>query len=129
MEVRRLTKFVPSKELADKLEKQKKQKEEACKSFGDFLISITNFCFDKCINTDLMHFSKNEKKCVEDMFNKFVQAHQYTYDKFLNINSISENSSLLERSEDYGDYFGILQTFLGEDLMKKEEKDYQFHKI
>jgi hypothetical protein len=114
MEIKRISNAPISKELKEKLDRQEKNKEEASKLFGDYLISITNLCFDKCMNTNEIYFSKLEDKCVENCFFKFSESHLYAYKKFLNINMFTEieNASsnvYFERANDYGDYYGLLE--------------------
>ena len=71
MEIKKVIRNPVSPALKEKLERDKANKEEATKSFGDYLISITNYCFDKCINSDSIYFSKSEEKCVNNIFTKF----------------------------------------------------------
>ena len=96
--------FVPySKELKEKKERENKQREEASKTFGDFLISTSNHCFDKCMNLDNIYISKLEENCVKTCFYKFSDAHTYSFHKFQNINILIEQNTL-SRSKEYGDY-------------------------
>jgi hypothetical protein len=122
MEVKSLnTKQNISPQLKEKREREKKHKEEATKNFGDFLINITNFCFDKCIEADNIYMSKSEEKCVESFFEKYTEAHSYALGKFQEINEITE-SNKFERSKDYGDYYGALAFYFREDLEKLGRK-------
>jgi hypothetical protein len=127
MEVRALEHIEITKESKERLEKEKKQKAEACKSVGDYLVSVTNLCFDKCIKTDSMIFSKKEEKCVEEFFHKFSEAHHYAYKKFNYINYITENSTFFEKANDYGDYFGLLENATGEEISRRDFKTEKFH--
>jgi len=110
-----------SPQLKEKREREKKHKEEATKSFGDYLINITNLCFDKCIIADNIFMSKSEEKCVESFFEKYTEAHSYALGKFQEINEITE-SNKFERSKDYGDIYGALAFYFKEDLEKLGKK-------
>jgi len=109
MEVRFLIPPVISKEKKEQIEKETKQKEEVCRVYGNYLISLANLCFEKCIDTESIKFTKKEEKCVHEFFYKFVDAHQYSYYKFININKISEDPSHIERSDEYGDFYDLLE--------------------
>ncbi len=124
MELRRQVPFKPSKELQAKFDLEKQQKEEASKHMGDYLISLTNTCFDKCINTDKIIFTKNEDKCLNSCFYKFSELHFELLQKFKEINKKIN----IERSEDYGDYYGFLSTFFDKESYSKNNKDLLYHK-
>ncbi len=109
MEVRGIAPENQSKEVKEKLQKQKEQKEEISKAYGDYLISVTESAFDKCIQTDSINFSKSEKKCIERYFHKIADAHQIAYKKFQYINKMSDNPSILNRAKDYGDFCGMFE--------------------
>jgi hypothetical protein len=106
MEIKNIIFFPYSKELKEKKEKEQKQKEEASKTFGEYLISISNLCFDKCMNVDNVYISKSEENCVKNCFNKFSEAHTYSFEKFQKINILIEQNTL-SRSKEYGDYYDI----------------------
>jgi hypothetical protein len=108
-------------QLKEKRDREKKHKEEATKSFGDYLINITNLCFDKCIAADNIYMSKSEEKCVESFFEKYSEVHSYALGKFQEINEITERNKF-ERSKDYGDYYGALTYYFNEDLEKLGNK-------
>ena len=67
MELRKIVPIPKTPAYLERLEKERKQKAEASKSFGDFLINISNICFDRCISTDNLHLTKREKRCVDFM--------------------------------------------------------------
>ena len=117
MEIHKIVPLPVSPQLKEKRDLEKKHKEEASKSFGDYLISITNVCFDKCINTDSVVLTKKEENCITEFFNKFGEAHHYAYRKFQYINNLTE-SDPLDRWKDFGDYFGVLEWVYKEDLTK-----------
>ena len=114
MEIKKLIPLPVSPQLKEKMDRDKKHKEEASKSFGDYLISITNHCFDHCIDSESIYFSKKEDICIDNFFSKYTEAHQYTLNKFININHFSEVNTL-DRSKDYGDYYGLLGYLLNEE--------------
>lgn len=107
MEIKKVNFFPYSKELKEKRDREQKQKEDASKTFGEYLISITNLCFDKCMKLDNIYISKSEENCVQNCFYKFSEAHTYSFQKFDNINNLIE-SNALSRSKEYGDYYGLL---------------------
>jgi hypothetical protein len=106
MEIKKIAFFPYSKELKEKREKEIKQKEEASKTFGEYLISVSNICFDKCMNLDNLYITKSEERCVRNCFYKFSEAHTYSFEKFQNINILTEQIPL-SRSKEYGDYYDI----------------------
>jgi len=118
MEIKKVFRNPTSPALKEKHEREKLHKQEATKSFGDYLISITNYCFDKCINPDSIYISKSEEKCVNNIFHKFSEAHHYALNKFEYIN-ISTESDTLERANEYGDYYDLLQNVFREDIYNK----------
>ncbi len=108
MEIKKLNFFPYSKELKEKREKELKQKEEASKTFGDYLISISNLCFDKCMLLDNIYITKAEDNCVKNCFYKFSEAHTFSLKKFTNINKTVENNTL-SRSKEFGDFYDLLE--------------------
>ncbi len=120
MEVIRTIEFKLSQELLAKREREKKQKEEASKTFGDYLINFSNMCFDKCINVDSVYLSKEEENCIDSTFYKFYDAHLLSINKFRNINFMTEKPFLM-RGDNYGDYHGFLESYLNK-LNKQNEK-------
>jgi len=125
MEIWKVIPLPISPQLKEKMERDKKHKEESSKTFGDYLISITNVCFDKCINTDNIFMTKQEEKCIAEFFNKFTDAHIYSFYKFKNINNLideNNNHSHLDRSKDYGDYYGFLGYIFREDIENIKSK-------
>ena len=85
-------------EYKEILERQKREKEDAAKIFGNYLITITNICFDKCIKTDKIFFKKSENKCVEVCHNKFTDLYYKTFSKFY-----QEENFNLKRADGYGE--------------------------
>jgi len=114
MEIKKIVPLSISPQLKDKMDRDLKHKEEASKSIGDYLISITNNCFDYCINTDSIYFTKNEEKCIKNYFEKYKEVHLYTLKKFKDIDQFTSINTL-ERSADYGDYHGFLKFLFQED--------------
>jgi hypothetical protein len=94
-----------SKEYPAYQEKEKRKKEEALKQYSSFLISITNMCFNKCINTDSIYFNKTENKCIDSCFHKFTDLNLYAYRKFREINKPMN----FNRAADFGDYYDYLE--------------------
>jgi hypothetical protein len=111
MEVIKNIQYKISQELQTKRDREQKQKEEACKTFGEYLINFSNFCFDKCINVDSVYLTKEEENCISSMFYKFHDAHLHSINKFRKINFKSETHFLL-RGDNYGDYYGFLESYL-----------------
>jgi hypothetical protein len=123
MEVKSISKIPISPQLKEKMERDQKQKEEATKSFGDYLISLTNKCFDKCIDTDSIYISINEEKCVDAYFDKYYESHLYALNKFNEINNMTEVNTF-ERAKDFGDYYGFLEDVYREDLDSLRNKKF-----
>ncbi len=78
------------------LDERESVRNEAAKTYGKYLINITNFCFDRCVNTENIYYSRNEEKCVNSCFSKYEDINNYAMIKFNEINkdinyNISEN--------------------------------------
>ncbi len=84
------------------VDKEKQQKAEAIKIFSSYLISLTNICFRKCIDTDKLQFSKNENNCLEACQGKLHSLYNLTLKKF----HLEENFNI-KRSTDFGDKYDI----------------------
>jgi len=95
-----LDKFSPEYEAIK--EKQIKDKEEALKIFGDYLISLTEICFEKCIDTQKIKISKIENQCIDNCHEKLHKLHYKTFSKFYN-----EENFNIRRSYDYGDIYDL----------------------
>jgi hypothetical protein len=104
MEIKKLVFIPPPIEVRQKQEKIKQQKIEASKTFGDFLINVSNLCFEKCINVTQIYMSKSESKCLTKCYTKFTEAHDYSINKFASLNNIIENKTL-NRSNEFGDRY------------------------
>lgn len=100
MEIRSIIEYKFSPELKKKFEEKKKHDEEACKIYGNYLINMSNIIFDKCINLERPHFSREEEKCIRSVFYKFSDAHLISMNKFKFINNLEE-TNLLGRADDY----------------------------
>lgn len=101
-------------------EKQKQEKEEALKIFGNYLITITNVCFEKCIKTDKIYFAKSENQCLEACHKKMHALYNHTFSKFYH----EENFSL-QRATDYGDMYDFRSyiKYRTENLHRKGNKN------
>lgn len=95
-------------------DKENQQKEDALKIFGSYLISITNICFKKCIDTERIQLSKNEKNCLESCQGKMHMLYNKTLMKIY-----QEENFNLKRSTDFGDKYD-LQNFLN--FLKKDKE-------
>jgi hypothetical protein len=79
-------------------EQQRRSKEEegirqeAAKTYGKYIISISNKCFEKCSDLDSQYISRKETKCLTNCFNKTYEANQYALDKFSEINKGFNNN-------------------------------------
>ena len=105
MELRIGVPLVLSPALKQKREEEERQRNDAARKVGEFMISMTNICFNKCINLNKISLSKKEENCVNSCFNKFSDLNLYSYNKF------AEIDSNIERSNDYGDYYDFLSSF------------------
>ncbi len=95
------------------LDKQKRDKEEALKIYGNYLISITNICFEKCIDTSRIQMSKSENKCIEACHGKLHKLYYNTFTKFH-----TEETFNLNRATDFGDKYDF-HSYLNRLKLKK----------
>lgn len=96
MEFRTVKKEVISPDRKKILDERETLRNEAAKTYGKYLVNMTNLCFEKCINTDNIYLSRNEDKCIRTCFSKFKDINAYALNKFNEINkdinfNISEN--------------------------------------
>lgn len=105
MELRKNTPPVVSEEQRKAKEELKHQKQEAAKSIGEFLISMTNICFDRCIDTNKIQLSSIESSCINNCFLNYNKFNLIAYEKFYDLHF----SKSTERADDYGDYFELLE--------------------
>jgi hypothetical protein len=96
MEFRSIKQEVLSPERKKVLEERETLRNEAAKTYGKYLVNMTNMCFDKCISTDNIYFSRSEDKCIDSCFSKYRDINNYALIKFNEINkdiniNISEN--------------------------------------
>jgi hypothetical protein len=96
MEFRSITLYNITPERKKILEERETLRNEAAKTYGKYLVNMTNMCFEKCINTDNIYYSKNEDKCINSCFSKYTDINNYALLKFNEINkdinfNISEN--------------------------------------
>jgi hypothetical protein len=91
------------KEYESIQQKEIKDKQDALKIFGNYLISLTNICFEKCIDTTKIQFSNYENNCLDSCHNKFHALYYKTFVKYYN-----EEKLNIKRAFDYGDKYDIL---------------------
>jgi hypothetical protein len=77
-------------------EEESNLRAEAAKTYGKYIIAISNKCFEKCSDVGNLYISKSETKCLEACFHKTTEANDYALQKFSEINkgfnyNISEN--------------------------------------
>jgi hypothetical protein len=86
MELRAIKETKITSERKKILDERESLRNEAAKTYGKFLINMTNLCFDKCINTDNIYYSKNEERCIKSYFTKYSEINNYDLFKFNEIN-------------------------------------------
>jgi hypothetical protein len=96
MEFRSVKKEVLTSERRKILEERETLRNEAAKTYGKYLVNMTNMCFDKCINTDEIYLTRSEDKCIDSCFSKYRDINNHALNKFNQINkdinnNISEN--------------------------------------
>lgn len=85
MERRRIEAPNYSQYMKDKMQLEKQHKAEGAKIIGEYIISLSNICFDSCVNTDVIYISKKEENCLHNCLKKFSESYSYTYNKMNNV--------------------------------------------
>lgn len=114
MERRKLVVPTLSKYMQEKLNLEKQHKEEGSKVIGDYLLSLTNICFDKCVSTDLIYSSSYENKCIERCFYTFSESYNYIYTKMNNVYKPYN----ISRGYDYIDLLSLTESVKLSELSK-----------
>lgn len=100
METRKEVPLPISKQLKEKMDRQKEIKQISSKIYGDFLVSATNICFDRCMDTTRLALSRAEGKCVRTCIDKLYAANECAMQKFRDTNEKLTQVNLL-RANDY----------------------------
>lgn len=112
----------PTKREIEIKEENKVQIATASKNISYFLLKMTDLCFDKCIDLNTKYMTKYENKCVDSCFKKYVDANEYSYNKFYHISRYKG-----DESDNYDNLNEILKYFFTISSIEKNRKTHFFH--
>jgi hypothetical protein len=94
MELRKLQEATWTPQQQKKRQEEESIRQDAAKTYGKYVINMTNICFDKCTDLSNLYHSRTEKDCLQTCFLKFKDLNHYTLEKFIKADfnpNISEN--------------------------------------
>ncbi len=78
----------------------------ASKNISYFLLKMSDVCFDKCVDVKIKYMTRNENKCVDSCFKKYVEVNEFAYNKFYQISRYKG-----DESKNYDNLDEVLQYF------------------